>query len=120
MFQRECQIIIISLLIMAGFITAVVSFSKSTVADPGCATGKQAIIDGSKNVTPATLQKTIDGLNLAAAKAKHADVRAAMQALAGDYTQLLAGMTTGKIPAGIEDKANADGDKIDSLCTIGK
>jgi phosphotransferase system glucose/maltose/N-acetylglucosamine-specific IIC component len=111
--------VIISLLIMAGIVVVVVFASQSTVADPGCTAGKQAIIDGSKNVTPATLKTTIDGLNAAAAKAKHDDVRNAMKALADDYSKLLTGMTTGTIPPGTEDKANADVDKIDSLCTIG-
>ena len=114
--------VIVSLVIMViAVVVGVLVFavSQSTVADPGCTAGKQAIIDGSKTVTPATLRTTIDGLNAAAAKAKHDDVRDAMKALADDYSQLLTAMTTGTIPPGIEDKANTDVAKIDSLCTIG-
>jgi hypothetical protein len=111
--------VIISVIIMAVAIVAIIAVSKSTVADPGCTAGKQAIIEGSKSVTPTTLRATIDGLNAAAAKANHDDVRNAMKALAGDYSQLLTAMTTGTIPPGIEDKANTDVAKIDSLCTIG-
>jgi hypothetical protein len=110
--------IIISLVIMAAGIAVIVAVSKSTVADPACAAGKSAILDNSTNVTPDTLQKTLDGLTAAAAKAKHDDVRNATKALADDYSQLLAGAKSGNVPAGLQDKLNADAAKFDSLCTI--
>lgn len=112
--------IIISLIIMGGGIALGVALSKSTVADPACAPAKTAVLDGSKNVTAATVKTTVDGLNAAAAKAKNADVRNATKALAEDYTQLETGLTTGNMPAGLQDKLTADANTFDSLCTIGK
>jgi phosphotransferase system glucose/maltose/N-acetylglucosamine-specific IIC component len=111
--------LIISTLIIGGLIALVLAVSNSTVADPGCTSGKQVILDSAASGDPASLQKTIDGLNAAAAKAKHADVRDAMKTLADDYTQVLNATKTGKMPDGLLDKIGADGTKIDSLCTIG-
>jgi hypothetical protein len=106
-------------LIIGGGIAAIVAASQSTLADPGCVSGKAAILDNSTNVDAASMQKTVDGLNAAAAKAKHDDVKAALQAVSADYTQLLTAMKTGDMPAGIEAKLTTDGNKLDSLCTIG-
>ena len=111
--------IIVSVVIIGGVSALVAAAVNSTVADPGCTAGKDAILQSSSTPDAAALQKTIDGLNAAAAKAKHDDVRAAMKALADDYTQLLSGTKTGNIPAGIVDKVTADGAAIDKLCTIG-
>lgn len=111
--------IIVSVLIMAGAVTAGFLFANSTVADPGCVTGKAAVIDNAKTPGPKSLQATIDGLNAATAKAKHDDVRAATKALAEDYTQMLKATQTGKVPPGIQDKVAADGATFDSLCSIG-
>jgi hypothetical protein len=111
--------IIISVLIMAGAVTAGFLLASSTVADPGCTAGKSAILDNASPTDPKSLQSIADSLNAAAAKAKHDDVRAATQALADDYTQLLNATKTGKMPAGIVDKVAADGAKFDSLCSIG-
>jgi hypothetical protein len=111
--------IIISVLIMAGAVTAGLLVANSTVADPGCVTGKAAILDNSKTNDTKSLQATIDGLHAATAKAKHDDVRAALTALADDYSQILKANQTGKVPEGIEAKATADGTTFDSLCTIG-
>jgi len=111
--------LIISTLIIGGATTAVVLAANSTVADPGCVDGKAAIISGGASADPASLKTTIDGLNAAAAKAKHDDVRAAMKALADDYAQMRDGIATGKLPAGLKEKIDADGATIDSLCTIG-
>lgn len=111
--------VIISVLIIAGGVIAGVVVSQSTVADPGCVTGKAAILDNSKTVNATSLQTTIDGLKSATAKAKHDDVKAATTALGDDYTQLLKATKTGKIPAGLEDKITKDGNTFDSLCTIG-
>lgn len=111
--------VIISVLIMAGAVTAGVIAANSTVADPGCTAGKAAIIDNSATTDAKSVQATIDGLTAAVAKAKHDDVRAAVQAMADDYTQLLKAIQTGKVPAGIQQKVAADGATFDSLCTIG-
>jgi hypothetical protein len=111
--------LIISLLAIGGGVAAVFAVTSSTVADAGCIDGKKAILDGSEKIDAASLQKTVDGLNAAAAKSKHADVSAAMTALSGDYTQLINAMKTGKVPAGLEDKITTDAKKIDSLCSIG-
>ncbi len=111
--------LIVSVLAIGVGTAVVVVAANSTVADPGCVAGKAAIISGAEKVDEASLQTTIDGLKAAAAKAKHDDVRAAMLALADDYTQLVNGMKTGTLPPGIEAKVTADGNKIDSLCSIG-
>ncbi|RSM72596.1 hypothetical protein DMB66_05515 [Actinoplanes sp. ATCC 53533] len=111
--------LIVSTLIIGGATTAVVLAANSTLADPGCVAGKAAIVSGGTSVDPASLKTTIDGLNAAAAKAKHDDVRAAMTALADDYAQMRDGIATGKLPAGLQEKIAADGATIDSLCTIG-
>jgi len=111
--------VIVSALIIAGVTTAVVLAANSTVADPGCVAGKAAILDGANNIDANSLKTTADDLNAAAAKAKHDNVRAALTALADDYTQLRDAITTGDIPAGLQDKITADAATIDSLCTIG-
>jgi len=111
--------LIVSVLIIAGVSSLVAVIANSTVADPGCVAGKTAILDGAKSVDATSLQTTIDGLNAAAAKAKHDNVRTAMKTLADDYSQLLGAMKTGNMPAGIQDKLTADGNTIDSLCSIG-
>jgi hypothetical protein len=111
--------LVVSTLIIAGVTTVVVLAANSTVADPGCVAGKAAIIDGASNLDPNSLKTTADALNAAAAKAEHDNVRAALTALATDYTQLRDAMTTGDIPAGLQDKITADANTIDSLCTIG-
>jgi hypothetical protein len=111
--------LIVSVLVIGGGVAIVAAVANSTVADPGCVDGKKAILDGASNVDAGSLQKTVDGLTAAAAKAKHDDVRAAMTALADDYKQLLTAMTTGNVPPGIEAKVEADANKIDDLCSIG-
>jgi hypothetical protein len=111
--------LIISTLITGGAVAVILAVSNSTIIDPGCTAGKQAILDQAANGDPASLQKTIDALNAAAAKAKHANVRDAMKTVADDYTQVQNATKTGKLPDGLLDKIKADGDKIDSLCTIG-
>lgn len=110
--------IVISLIIMAGGIAIVVAVSKSTVADPGCVSGKAAILKAPQQPDQASLQGMIDDLNAAAAKAKHDNVRNAMKALADDYSSLLSGIKSGNVPAGIVDKVTTDAQKIDDLCTI--
>jgi len=111
--------LIVSVLIIAGGTTVAVLVANSTVADPGCVDGKAAILNSASNVDPTSLKTTIDELNAAAAKAEHDNVRAAMKALADDYSQMREAMTTGKIPAGLQEKVTADANAIDVLCTIG-
>jgi len=111
--------VIISLVIMAGVVIGIAAIANSTVADPGCTDGKAAIINNSANVDAASLQKTIDELNAAAAKAKHDDVRDAMKAMANDYSQMLTAVKTGNVPPNLMDQVTKDGEKLDSLCTIG-
>ena len=112
--------VIISVVIMAGAIIAIAAVANSTVADPGCTEGKAAILK-TANTSPdaASLQKTIDELNAAAAKAKHDDVRNAVKAMANDYTQMLTAVKTGNVPSGLMDQVTKDGQTLDSLCTIG-
>jgi hypothetical protein len=65
------------------------------------------------------MQATIDGLTAAANKAKNDDVRAATQALADDYTQILNATKTGNMPEGIDAKVKADAEAFDALCSVG-
>jgi hypothetical protein len=111
--------LIISALLITCGIVLVVRINNSTLVDPGCTAGEAAIVDNSKTVNAESVRKTLAGLNAATAEAKNADVRNATKALAGDYTQLQTGMTTHKMPAGLQDKLTADATKLDSLCTIG-
>jgi phosphotransferase system glucose/maltose/N-acetylglucosamine-specific IIC component len=111
--------VVVSLIVMVGVGSIVYAVSQSTVADPGCVSGKEAILNSPKEPDAKSLQGMIDDLNAAAAKAKHDDVRNAMTALAGDYKSLLDGIKSGKMPDGIIEKVTADGQKIDDLCTIG-
>ena len=111
--------LVISLLIMSGAIVAVVTLSNSTLADPGCTTGKNAILTNAGGVDdPKALQSMIDGLNKAATEAKHDNVRDAMKALADDYAALQKGVSTGELPPDIMTKVTADAQKIDELCSV--
>jgi hypothetical protein len=110
--------VIVSLIVMVGVGSLVFAVSKSTVVDPGCVAGKEAIVNAPAQPDEKSLQGMIDDLNAAAAKAKHDNVRDAMKTLADDYTTLLNGIKAGNPPANIVDKIGADGQKIDDLCTI--
>jgi hypothetical protein len=125
-------IIVSVLAIVIGVTTVVVVMATvgknvSTIADPGCTTGKTALLDNESKTSssdPATLkeglQSTIDGLNSAAAKAKHDNVRNTAKAVSNDYSQLLQALNTGTQPsAGLEEKMQADGNEFDKLCTLG-
>jgi hypothetical protein len=106
---------------MVGIGTLVAVTVNSTVADPGCVAGKSAILDKGNNIDdPATLQSLISDLNAAAAKAKHDNVRQALKNVAEDYTQVQTAEKTGQVSPNIEQKATADLNQIDKLCTIGK
>jgi hypothetical protein len=123
--------LVISLLAMASgavaiaVVAATVGKNITTVADPGCTAGKDVIMNtASMPSDPASvkaqLQTAVDGLNAAAAKAEHDNVRNAMKALAGDYNQLVQALNTGTAPpADLEQKVATDAEQIDSLCTIG-
>lgn len=111
--------VIVSVVVIGGSTALVLAAANSTVADPGCTAGKEAILNSANNADPSNLQTVIDELNAAAAKAKHDDVRDAMKAIADDYTQVQNGTKTGQMPAGILDKVKADAQKVDDLCTIG-
>ncbi|GAB1644536.1 DUF4190 domain-containing protein [Krasilnikovia sp. MM14-A1259] len=111
--------LIVSTLIIVSVTTVAVVFLSSTVADPGCAAAKDAIIKGAGSADASSLKGTIDELNAAAAKAKHDNVRDAVKAMADDYSQLENATKTGEIPPGIMDKVSKDAATIDSLCTIG-
>jgi hypothetical protein len=117
---------IFALILAAAVVVAVFSADKVTrLADPGCTTGKSAVLDNQSKVSnPDTIKDgltaTIAGLNSAAAKAKHDDVRNAMKALADDYSQMLNAINTATPPSSeLTDKIVKDGEKVDSLCSIG-
>ncbi|NMO51647.1 hypothetical protein HH310_10650 [Actinoplanes sp. TBRC 11911] len=111
--------VVISLIWGGVYVAIAVAASKSTLIDPGCTTGKAAIVDNATDITPAKVQATIDGLNKAAGEAKHDNVRDAMKTMADDYTQLLNAVKTGKVPDGLQTKINTDAAAIDDLCTLG-
>ena len=112
--------VIISVVVAGLSIVVVTKINNSTIADPACANGKNAILNNSQSdLTPDKVQSIISGLNAAAAEAKHDDVRTAMKAASADYSQLLQAMKTGNPPAGLEDKLTTDLNAIDDLCTIG-
>jgi phosphotransferase system glucose/maltose/N-acetylglucosamine-specific IIC component len=111
--------VVVSLIVMVGVGSIVYAVSQSTVADPGCVAGKAAIIKGAEKVDAASLQTTVDELKAAAGKAKHDEVRDAMNTMADDYSQLLNAIKTGDMPDNLESKITTDVNKVDSLCTIG-
>jgi hypothetical protein len=107
--------------VVAGIgIALVVALSKSSIADPACASGKNAIINNSQsNLTPTTVQAIITGLDAAAAESTNSDVQAAMTTASAGYSTLLKAMKSGNPPAGLEDTLTSDLNAIDDLCTIG-
>jgi hypothetical protein len=109
--------VILSTLLMVGGGALVYVASQSTLLDPGCTAGKEAVL--SSGTEPVSFQKASDDLKAAAAKAKNDDVRQAMTTMADDYSKLVTGMKTGEIPAGLEAKVTADAERIDELCTLG-
>jgi hypothetical protein len=119
--------VVISLLLIigSGALILAVGNKVATLADPGCTTGKAAILDNadklsSQDTIKDGLQATITGLASAQAKAKHDNVRNAMKALDDDYTQLLSAVTNGTQPAAnLQAKIDADAKTIDSLCSVG-
>jgi hypothetical protein len=112
--------VIIPVVLVAGIVGIVIAVSQSTVADPGCTSGKDAIFKIGENPTPATMETVIADLNAAADKAKNDDVRTAMKTLADDYAKMMADAKEGKAPTDATlQKIGADGDAIDNLCTIG-
>lgn len=119
--------IVVALLVGAGESYALVKTvsAVSTLADPGCITGKAAITDNADKLNnsatmEAGLQSTIDGLKAGVAKAKHDNVRTALQNVADDYTQLQKALQTGTAPeAGLPEKLAKDAEQIDRLCTLG-
>jgi hypothetical protein len=118
--------IVFGAMVAAGAIfVSTVGKNVATVVDPGCTAGKDVIMNSASMPSdPAAvkvqLQTAVDGLNGAAAKAKHDNVRNAMKALADDYNQLVQALNTGTAPpADVEQKVATDAQQIDSLCTIG-
>ncbi len=118
--------IVISVLIMGAGIAGVVALGDKveTLTDPGCLAGKSAMLDNASKVnspdtTKQGLQATIDGLNSAAGKAKHDNVRSAVQAVSADYSELLKDVNSGTAPSQqLSDRLDADASKLDSLCTV--
>ena len=109
---------IVSVLFMAIAGVAIVTLggNLTTIADPGCTSGKATILDNASKVSdPAGLQTMIDGLNAAAGKATHSNVHDAMKTLADDYTKL----QTGDTDSAFLDKVTTDAKAIDTLCTFG-
>jgi hypothetical protein len=105
----------------------VVGKNAETLVDPGCSAGREALTQFEAASQPADaaaleaqLQKGIDDMRAAAAKSEHDNVRAAMNAVADDFDQLLQAVKKGEQPpAELETKINSDGDKFDELCSLG-
>jgi hypothetical protein len=120
--------LVVSALIVAGGTTLAVVVAGSTAVDPGCVAGKEAILRSTNTVDvdaasrpireDVRLKTAIDELKAAAAKARHDNVRAAISALADDYSQMSKAMKSGELPWGLSDKIAADARTFDSLCTI--
>ncbi len=115
----------VSVGVVVAIVVNTVGDKVSTIADPGCTTGKAAVLDNAAKMSdPASvrdgLQATVDGLASAEAKAKHDDVRNAVKTLGEDYQQLLQAIDAGTVPPeGLQDKIDADAETFDGLCTIG-
>jgi uncharacterized membrane protein YdfJ with MMPL/SSD domain len=121
--------IVIALAELAVLVVVVMTVGQnvSTIVDPGCTQGKEVILaDGDlgdsddPEVVLATIGTVVTGLDEAAAKANHDDVRAALQALSADYKEYGEALERGSFPSSdlltrLVDDANA----IDELCTIG-
>jgi hypothetical protein len=111
------------ILIMVGVI---IGKNVGTLADPGCAKGKEAILSSTDMPTNdaaalrAKLQNVVTGLNAAADTADHDNVRQALKAVSDDYAALVKALDTGTSPpADLETKTERDGNRVDELCTIG-
>lgn len=92
----------------------------TTIADPGCTAGKDAIFALPSTPTVADVQKAATGLNEAAAKAQNSQVRDAMTATADDYTQIVTALNDGQQPsASLQAKLDSDLRQIDALCSVG-
>lgn len=119
-WRRVITGLIVSVLMIGVATTAIVALSNSTLADPGCSAGKDAAVNGPDDLNdPYSMQKMINNLRVAAEEATHDNVRAAVTALADDYTRLLNATATGSMPNGLTDKLTTDATTIDSLCSIG-
>ena len=122
--------IIVSVVILGGSTALIAANSGkiATVADPGCVTGKHAILDNTPKLSShdagqvkAALQTIVGGLTEATAKATHSNVRTAMQALGQDYSELLNDVNTATQPdEALHTRMTQDGDTADKLCTFGK
>jgi hypothetical protein len=118
--------IIVSLVLMigAGVVVYAVAGKVATLTDPGCTVGKAAVLDNESLISsPSTLSQgiraTIDGLDSAAAKANHDNVRTAVKALADDYRELQKALDSKTAPsAALQSKLETDGKAIDSLCSL--
>jgi Co/Zn/Cd efflux system component len=123
--------VIVSVLGMIGWALIIATIiavapTAAKLADPGCIDGKAAITQNQPTgtdpeATKATINKAISELNAAAAKSKHEDVKAAITAVADDYTQMMQAAQAGDSATitQLQTKLEADAAKIDSLCTIG-
>ena len=122
--------IIVSFLIMGATVALIAANSGkiATVADPGCVTGRSAILSNESKMSShdlaqlkSALQATVNGLTEATAKATHSNVRTAMRALGQDYSELLNDVNTVTPPnEALHTRMTQDGDTADKLCTFGK
>jgi|SRR3954447_1435577 hypothetical protein len=120
--------VIISVLGMIGWaliIATVIAVAPTAakLADPGCVDGKAAInnlatVNGTDS---AALETGIADIRTAAAKSKHDDVRAAITAVADDYTQIVQAAKAGDQASTDQLVKKSDDDiaKVNSLCTVG-
>jgi hypothetical protein len=107
----------------------------TTLFDPGCTAGKDAIFnsidamnadldkpaDPSNNAAITTdVQSFVAKLNAAADQADNDQVRQAIHAVSSDFSALLTDVNKGIEPGqGALDKLTSDAGKIDQYCTIG-
>jgi hypothetical protein len=115
-------------LLWAGGATAIIVAVAPHVAkatDPGCIAAESASTDisskinadaGNPTALKADLQNAVTTLNNAAAKAKNAQARQAITAMANDFQQLLSAMDTGNLPPDFDSRITADGAAVDTAC----
>jgi hypothetical protein len=112
--------VVISVVVAGVGIAVVVALSKSSVADPACASGTTLInTNAQAGYTPTTVQAIITGLDATIAESTNDDVKAAMTKIQADYKEVLKLMKSGKDPVVVRPKLEADINTINDLCTIG-
>ncbi|WP_127500531.1 hypothetical protein [Actinoplanes solisilvae] len=90
-----------------------------TLVDPGCTAGRAAIVAMGTNPTIDQVSKLAADLDAASGKAKDAEVKTALKAIADGYNKIISDAKAGKEPTPAAlTKIEGDEKKFDELCTI--